>query len=245
MIQLEPFICGALVVMARVVGFFYSSPLLSDKFISGKIRAYISAIVAMYVYMLLLEPVVGITYDLLPTLAFMNLVVGYVLGLMLSVAFNFLAFAGHLIAMSSGLGFSTLADPQNGTQITTVANFYKISGALIFVFAGGLLAHHDILIQSFDVIDLSLSQLNSPDIDYFLQFFRFCFNNALMIAFPVILTVLLVNVGFGVISKASPSMNIFAVGFPVSIVVTFVVVFMSIDKLPFFVGRYLSLGVYQ
>lgn len=244
MIDLEPTLSCFLVIAARVIGFLYACPLLSDKFISHRIRAMVAISVSFYFYLILNFDSYEFNYDNLPVLSIVNLLFGIMIGMLLSVAFNFLAFAGHLIAMSSGLGFSTLADPQNGTQITTVANFYKISGALIFVTAGGLLAHHQILLNSFVLFDLIFSEFEVFGSDFFLPFFRFCFNNALMISIPVIITVLLLNVGFGVISKASPSMNIFAIGFPVSIIVTFIVVFLSIDRLPFFVFRYLSLEVF-
>lgn len=76
-------------------------------------------------------------------------------------------------------------------------------------------------------------------IEFLLQFFIFCFENALLLAAPMVFCVFLVNVCFGVISKASPALNIFSIGFPVGIWVTFLIMYMTIDFLPYFVQRYI------
>lgn len=225
-------------VFVRVVGFVYAAPLLGSKFIPKRVRGYICLVLAFLMVMVLpvnpYVPSVGVEFYFF---AFANLVIGLFTGILITIAFAFTQFGGHIIAMSSGLGFSTLADPINGNQTTTVSNFYGVVGYFVFVMMGGMLSLIIIMQNSFEMFPLYPQGIGVISKEYVLQFTEFFLENALLLAAPMVFTSLLLNLSFGVISKASPSLNVFSVGFPVGIWITFLFIAYTFDVFPVFIAR--------
>lgn len=227
-----------LCVLFRVLGFVISAPLLSSTNISSKVKGFLIVILA-YIMSLSLDPMI---YDVELTIIdyVSNLVAGLIIGMMVMVVFEMMGIGGHFIAMGSGLGFSTLVDPATGGQASTLSSFYKAAGSLVFVFFGGVLSILMILKSSFELIPLPMVLFPDITLDYVLEFFRYSLESALLLAAPMLFTALLVNLAFGVISKASPSLNIFSVGFPAGILVTIFFISLTIDSLPLLVRRMLD-----
>lgn len=228
-------------IFLRVIGFVISSPLVGTKFVPTKAKIFLTFLLTIFIFCWFEHDTLTYLSDVdLVFVCFSNLLMGLLFGTMLNVAYTFFTVGGHIIAMGSGLGFATMADPQNGTQITTLANFYKIIGSLLFVQFGGLLVMFMILKESIVTFPLDLSKLPPLDFEYIIVVFTFCLESALLLAAPMVLIVLLVNLAFGVISKASPSLNVFSIGFPVGIWITFLFMFLTIDNLGYYVQSYIS-----
>lgn len=226
-------------VILRTIAFTYASPILGSKFLPGKVKIFLSIVLGIIAYLAVFEGKDIVVNDFYLA-AVTNMAIGAFLGLMLNVMVNFLSIGGHFIAMGSGLGFATLADPANGGQTTALASFYKTCGLLIFVSLGGFLSLLIISYKSFNVFDLEVQNIAKLDVDYVLSFFSFALESALLLAAPMVFAVFLVNLSFGVMSKASPSLNIFSVGFPAGILVTFLFMTFTIDSLPYLVIRLLD-----
>lgn len=227
-----------LCILFRVLGFIISAPLLKSKNIPKRVKGFL-VIVLSFIMSMSLEPsLVDVELTVFDYVS--NLVAGIVVGLMVMVVFEMMGIGGHFIAMGSGLGFSTLVDPSTGGQASTLASFYKAAGSLVFVSAGGILSLLMILKDSFDLIPLPMMLFPEITADYVLEFFRYSLESALLLAAPMLFTALLVNLAFGVISKASPSLNIFSVGFPAGILVTIFFMSLTIDSLPLLVVRMLD-----
>jgi len=236
--MLEEFIVPFMVSL-RVAGFIVTAPLFGSKFIPKKIKAMLSFVIAFIVY-LHAESSLPLVIDDIYVTAISNILVGGFIGMMMNIMFSFLNMGGHFVAMGSGLGFATLADPVNGGQTTTLDIFYKITGSLIFVNSGGLIALLIIISNSFNVFPMELGEVITLKKEYILTFFEFALHSALLLAAPMVFTVFLINVCFGVISKASPGLNVFSIGFPTGIWITFLFMTMTIDTLPLFIDRLLD-----
>lgn len=228
-----------LLVILRAIAFSYTAPLIGSKFLPGKVKIYLSIVLGLITF-LQVDGKVNFSGEGFYFSVIANLMVGALLGILLSVLLNFLSIGGHFIAMGSGLGFATMADPSNGTQTTTLASFYKISGFLIFVCMGGILSLTLVLSGSFSMFPLELSQIPNITSEYVLSFFAFSLESALLVAAPMIFTVFLMNISFGIISKASPGLSVFSIGFPLGILITFFVMSLSIDMLPYFISNLLN-----
>lgn len=227
-----------LCVLFRVLGFIVSAPLLSSTNISRKIKGFLVVVLA-FIMSLSLDPTIyEVKFTIIDYVS--NLVAGLIIGMMVMVVFEMMGIGGHFIAMGSGLGFSTLVDPATGGQASTLSSFYKAAGSLVFVSFGGVLSLLMILKSSFELIPLPMILFPDITLDYVLEFFRYSLESALLLAAPMLFTALLVNLAFGVISKASPSLNIFSVGFPAGILVTIFFISLTIDSLPLLVRRMLD-----
>lgn len=160
-----------------------------------------------------------------------QVLIGVMLGVILQIAFAAVVIAGQTIATTMGLGFASSVDPQNGVQVTVIAQFYTIMATLIFLAMNGHLILLKILANSFHWVPVSMTALSLEGIWRMLMWSGEMFTGAVLISLPVVVGVLMVNLAFGIVTRAAPSLNIFAVGFPVTMLVGFILMWLSIGTL--------------
>jgi flagellar biosynthetic protein FliR len=125
--------------------------------------------------------------------------------------------AGQIIAMNMGLGFASLNDPANGVVVTVLSQFYLTLATLLFLSVNGHLIILELLIQSFQTWPIGSFVVNSGQIFEVIKLGGWMFAGALVLSLPVVTAILIVNIAFGVMSRSAPQMNIFAVGFPITL----------------------------
>jgi flagellar biosynthetic protein FliR len=153
-----------------------------------------------------------------------QILVGAAMGFVMLMVFAMFVHAGQIIALQIGLGFASMVDPQNGVQVPIVSEFYVILVMLVYLAFDGHLALIEVLVESFHLIPVSTSGLTVAGLELLLAWGSDLFSGAMRIALPVVAAMLLVNLALGVMSRAAPQLNIFAVGFPVSLLFGFVVI---------------------
>jgi flagellar biosynthetic protein FliR len=132
-----------------------------------------------------------------------------------------------------GLGMANMIDPNLG-NVPTLANFLLIIGLLAFLSLGGHLVLISVLVDSYRFIPIGEGLLQTNAVAGFITWSSQMFIGAVSLVLPVLLGLLMINVCLGVISKASPSLNIFAVGFPALIPIGLVLLTLT---LTFYYGR--------
>lgn len=177
--------------------------------------------------------------------AIQQILIGVAIGFAVQVVFDALLMAGQAIAMTMGLGFATLVDPSRGVTTPVVGQFFLIVGLLLFLSLNGHLLVLQVLADSFRWLPPGPQGL---DQDAFAQLFRWggkIFEAGIVIALPAVVGLLVVNLALGVVSRAAPSLNLFAVGFPVSMLLGFLMLVLSLPALQTSFERLLSeaLGV--
>lgn len=160
-----------------------------------------------------------------------QVLIGTMLGVILQVAFSAVVLAGQTIATSMGLGFASAVDPQNGIQVTMVGQLYTIIATLMFLAFNGHLALVEILALSFELAPLSIGAFSIDGLWEMVLWSGQMFAGAVLMSLPVVVGVLMVNLAFGIVTRAAPQLNIFAVGFPVTMLVGFVLMLVSISSL--------------
>jgi flagellar biosynthetic protein FliR len=129
-----------------------------------------------------------------------------------------------------GLSMAMMIDPNLG-NVPTVAQFLIVLATLVFVGLGGhglLLA---MLVESFSSLPVGTFVMVDQSWRQVLAWSSTMFLGAVLIALPVMVTLLFINIGIGVITRAAPSLNIFAVGLPATIVMGFLVLIMSMANI--------------
>jgi flagellar biosynthetic protein FliR len=167
-----------------------------------------------------------------------RVVIGVMMGLILQIVFAAVSSAGEFISLSMGLGFAMMVDPNSGVQTPVISQFLVILATLIFVSIGGHLILIELLLDSFRLWPIGEPQLEMAMVWDLLQWSTLLFTGAAMIALPAMVVLLLTNSAMGVISRAAPSLNVFAVGFPLTLLMGIVVL---IVLLPSFMGNVQSL----
>lgn len=169
-----------------------------------------------------------------------QLLIGAAMGLIVLIAFNAVTMAGESIAISMGLGFALMNDPQNGAQVPMVSQFYLVLATLLFLSLDG---HHAVLMlldSSFQLMPVG-KPLGADSFWIIVSWGSTIFYGALAIALPALAAMLTVNITMGVITRAAPQLNIFSVGFPITMTVGFFAIMLSLNTFQFSFANLLDL----
>jgi flagellar biosynthetic protein FliR len=216
--------------MLRMSALMLFAPVFSLPALTTRLRVLLALALAVMVYPMFDWPRI----DPLSARGLLEVVnqitIGLMMGLILQVAIAAVVVAGQAISNSMGLSMAMMIDPNLG-NVPTVAQFLIVLATLVFVGLGGhglLLA---MLVESFSSLPVGTFVMVEQSWRQVLAWSSMMFLGAVLIALPVMVTLLFINIGIGVITRAAPSLNIFAVGLPATIVMGFLVLIMSMAKI--------------
>ena len=158
-------------------------------------------------------------------------VIGLIIGAVLQMVFDAMVVAGQTAAMSMGLGFAFMIDSQRGVSVPVLSQFFLILTTLLFLAVDGHLALISLLVESFVAMPVGEAGLLRDGLWGAAMWGSKLFAGAMLVALPAVAALLVVNFSFGVMSRAAPTLNLFAVGFPVTLTLGFVIVLWSLPGL--------------
>lgn len=217
----------------RITAMFVAIPVFSIRAVPARIRLILSVAIT-FVIMPLLPPLPTVemfSYEGI-MVAIAQVMIGLLSGFIVQLVFSAVIFAGQGIALSMGLGFAAMIDPQNGQQVPVVEQFYVINSTLIFFSLDGHLLLIKMLLDSFTTLPIGVDIVAKADIWAVITWSSRMFAGGLLLAMPVIVSLLLVNVSFGVATRAAPQLNIFSVGFPVTLMLGMLLIWLTLPDLP-------------
>ena len=202
--------------MARISALLLVAPVLSLDAVTVRIRIVLALVLTFFIYPLFDWPVIDPT-SAAGLLELANqITIGILMGLILQVVLAAVATGGQAIAGSMGLSMASMMDPNLG-NVPVVASFLVILASLIFLGLGGHVLLMELLIQSFELLPIGQGLLSLNAIGQLLGWSSMMFLGAVLLALPLLVILLAVNLGLGVVVRAAPTLNIFAVGFPAMI----------------------------
>lgn len=218
--------------LIRISALLMVLPALGGAFVPARVRVLLalamSALIAPVVPLppteRFLEPAIVVTI-------FHEILIGVAIGFSVQLIFDAVVFGAQAIAMSMGLGFAVLVDSARGVNVPVLSQLFLMLTTLVFLALDGHLVMIQVLADSFTSLPVGSGGLTRDGIGGLLAWSAYLFVGALQIALPGITALLIVNLAFGVMSRAAPTLNLFAVGFPVSMMLGFLVLFLSLDSL--------------
>ncbi|MDX2462955.1 MAG: flagellar biosynthetic protein FliR [Porticoccus sp.] len=212
----------------RLSALFLASPIFSASSFPVRGRVILAVLITALIMPSLPEiPVVEPLSATGLLLAGQQVVIGLAMGFILQMVFGAVVIAGQTLSMTMGLGFAMAVDPQNGVQVPVLSQLYVILATLIFLSIDGHLILIQFLVDSFTLLPIGLSGWRENFGINVVLWGSQMFLTALLLVLPALTAVLLINVAFGVVTRAAPQLNIFAVGFPVTIMAGFVFITLS------------------
>ncbi|AHF01568.1 flagellar biosynthesis protein FliR [Thiomicrospira aerophila AL3] len=193
-------------------------PLFGMRGVPARVRILLSLLIAIVI-----APMIPLPPPVDPFswtgLGFMvqQILIGLAMGVILMVVFQAFVIAGQLIAMAMGLAFAMMVDPATGVQTPVVSQYFTILVTLLFLALDGHMMVIYILAGSFELLPVGANLLTVESLRLVYEFGRFMFSGGVLVALPAVTALLLINISFGVITRAAPALNIFAVGFPVTL----------------------------
>jgi flagellar biosynthetic protein FliR len=161
---------------------------------------------------------------------FAQVFVGVLMGTILQVVNAALVVGGQAISASMGLSMANMVDPNMG-NVPVISQFLIICSTLIFLALGGHVFVLSLVMESFRLLPVGELINIEPLIGLFIEWSAMIFLGAVLLGLPIMVALLFINIGLGVITRAAPALNIFAVGFPAMILAGLVLLSMSMTSI--------------
>lgn len=227
--QLDAWLAALMFPLARLLGLIASAPLLSNRAMPARIRLAIGLAAAMAV-LPALPPMPDIPTDSWLALGVLvhQALIGIAIGFMMRLFFAAVDIAGEMIGLQMGLSFAVFFSPQTGGQTSVVAEFMGLLTLLIFLALDGHLMLINVVVMSFEWLPVGATT-NDAGWLLIVRYASVMFASGVLLALPMIATLLITNIALGVLTRAAPQLNLFAVGFPVTLSVGFVVLLIGLS----------------
>ncbi len=160
-----------------------------------------------------------------------QVLIGLAMGFALRLVFEAFVLGAQLISLGMGLGLASVNDPVSGVAVPTLSQFYTLTVTLLFLALNGHLVLIEVVADSFRTLPIAARGLNGEGLWALLGWAGQMFSGALLVALPAVAALLLANIGFGVLTRTAPQLNVFAMGFLVFIVLGFAAVYLTVPGL--------------
>lgn len=230
--QINIWIAAFIYPLARVLAFIASAPLWSVAGIPRRTRLILGIAITVAITPALpempqIEP--GSLAGL--WILVQQMLVGIGMGFAAKTVFSALDLAGEFIGTQMGLGFATFYDPLNSSQTPVMTEFMTLISLLMFLSLNGHLLYIATLAQSFSAIPVSAMPLGAGSWLNLVELGEKIFSAGLLLSLPVIVALLITNLALAVLTRAAPQLNIFALGFPLTLAGGFISLAVSLNYL--------------
>ena len=230
--QIDAWIAAFIFPLARILAFIAAAPLWSTAGIPRRTRLMLG---------------IAITVAIAPSLPSMpsvqpgslsglwvmlqQILIGIGMGFAARIVFAAFDLAGEFIGTQMGLGFATFYDPLSSAQTPVIAEFIGLIALLLFLSMNGHLLYFTTLAQSFSAIPVSATPLGAASWLNLAELGSKIFSAGLLLALPVVVALMITNVALAVLTRAAPQLNIFALGFPLTLLGGFIGIAISMNYL--------------
>ncbi|MGD8176760.1 flagellar biosynthetic protein FliR [Marinimicrobium sp. ARAG 43.8] len=234
--QLMQFIGQYLWPMIRISGLFLAMPIIGAQTITARVRVVLAVFTTLLLApMLPPPPAIDLVSLNAMTLIAKELLIGVAMGFILQVFLQVFVLSGEFVAMKMGLGFAAMNDPSTGVSTSVLSQFYLMLATLLFLSFNGHLILIQMLVDSYVALPLQGAGLSATQFAALASLGTWMFSAALVIVLPVFTAIMIINMAFGAMNRSAPQMNVFTVGFPMTLIFGLLVMWLALPAfLPVF-----------
>ncbi len=225
--QIGGWVGSFLLPLFRIAALLMTMPIIGTQLVPVRVRLYLSLAFCV-VLMPTLPPMPEV--DAINLRSFMliaqEVLIGALLGFSLQLFFHAFVIAGQIVTTQMGLGFASTLDPTNGVSVAVIGQFYLMLVTLLFLAMNGHLVVFEVLAESFVTLPVGTGLM----VEHYWELagrLSWVLGASLLLVLPAITALLVVNIAFGVMTRAAPQLNIFSIGFPLTLVLGLVIVWIG------------------
>lgn len=230
--QLDAWLAILVFPLTRILAMIASSPILGNKQVPARVKIGLSVLLAI-----LIAPTVGempqvsigSAHGLL--IVVQQIIIGVAMGITMRLIFTAVEMAGELAGLQMGLGFASFYDPINASHNPIISQWMGVIATLAFLALNGHLYMISTLAKSFQTLPIG-GMMPDKELYGVVSWGGSIFAYALQISLPILAALLITNIALGILTRAAPQLNLFAVGFPITLAIGFFVLILST---PYFV----------
>jgi flagellar biosynthetic protein FliR len=218
--------------MARIGGLMLTMPVFATALVPPRIKIVFIVALALVVAPYIPKELSFLHFKALYLVYLLQEVLfGILMGFILQIVFQSFVIAGQIIAMQSGLGFAVMVDPASRASVPLVSQLYLILITLVFLALNGHIVLLGALLESFISLPPGHNLMDLNTLGQVFGFSGWMIKEAVIIALPAILSLLIVNLSFGIMARVAPQLNIFSLGFPITLLMGILILYFSIPSI--------------
>ncbi len=210
--------------LTRILGFISIAPIFGDKSVALPVKVGLGMLLTMIVTAAIPPlPTIDLLSPAGALLIIQQMIIGLAIGFMMRIIFFAIDMAGQLCGLTMGFGFASFFDPQSQANTAVISQFFGILAILVFLSMNGHLMMISALVESFLTFPVASESSHINGMTLALwggNIFKF----GLQLSLPIVATLLIANMALGVLTRSAPQLNIFGIGFPITLGVGFVVI---------------------
>jgi flagellar biosynthetic protein FliR len=229
--QISSWVASFVLPLFRVTAVLMSMPVFGTTLVPRRVRLYFALAITVVIAPGLppMPPVNALDLSALMLVA-EQILIGALLGFSLQLFFQAFVVAGQIISIQMGMAFASMIDPTNGVNTAVIGQFLTMLVTLLFLAMNGHLVVFEVLTESFTTMPVGSAML----INHFWDIagkLGWVLGAAMLLVLPAITALLVVNIAFGVMTRAAPQLNIFSIGFPLTLVLGMVIFWISLGDI--------------
>lgn len=221
--QLETWLATLIFPLTRILALIASAPILGNRQVPGRVKIGLSVFLAIIIAPTIGEmPQVPIGSPQGLLIMLQQIIIGVAMGLTMRLIFTAVDLAGELAGLQMGLGFASFYDPLNSAYTPIIARWLSMIAGLAFLALNGHLYLLMAMAESFQTLPIGES-LSAGGFYKVAGWGASIFAYALQLSLPIVAALLITNVALGILTRAAPQLNLFAIGFPITLAIGFFV----------------------
>jgi flagellar biosynthetic protein FliR len=217
-LQLNAWIAGLIWPLTRILGLVAAAPVFGNTSVPVSIKVSLGVLLALIMAPLLpsLPAVEPFSWGGLLIMV-QELLVGLAMGFTMRLAFAAIEFAGEVGSSTMGLSFASFFDPTTHGRSSGISQFLALLATLAFLAANVHLVLLQALAESFITLPISATPLSLGAPLEMARWGGKVFSVGLQLALPIIAALLVTNLALGILTRAAPQLNLFGIGFPITL----------------------------
>jgi len=215
--QLYAWISGFLWPLCRIAGLVALAPVLGESTIPARVKIGMAVMLTLVASPLIgpMPPIAPASYAGL-LIALQQVLIGMALGLSMRLIFTATMMAGEFVGLPMGLAFASFFDPATGANTAVLSRLINLVAMLMFLAVNGHLLMIDGLMRTFELFPIG-ALLHADGWGALLDWSAQLWVSGLLLALPIIIVLLTINLSLGILNRTAQQLSVFAVGFPISL----------------------------
>jgi len=218
-------IAGLLWPLTRILGLLAASPLFGNSSVPASVKISLGVLLAMVV-----APAVPPLPAADPTslagllIVLQEMLIGLAMGFSIRIVFAAVEMAGEISSLTMGLGFATFFDPNTQGRSSAISQFLALVATMMFLAVNAHLVLLSALVESFYTLPVSASPVYGGGFKQLADWGGKIFSTGVQLSLPIVAALLITNVALGILTRAAPQLNLFGIGFPITLGVGLLVI---------------------
>ncbi|CAN7684806.1 flagellar biosynthetic protein FliR [Duganella sp. LjRoot269] len=225
-------IAGLLWPLTRIMGLIAASPLLGNSAVPATVKISLGVLLAMIVAPAVPALPAADPMSLAGLLILVQeMLIGLAMGFSIRIIFAAVEMAGEISSLTMGLGFATFFDPTTQGRSSAISQFLSLVATMAFLAVNAHLVLLSALVESFSTLPVSAAPVYGGGFKLLADWGGRIFSTGVQLSLPIVAALLITNVALGILTRAAPQLNLFGIGFPITLGVGLLVIAMTLPYL--------------